>query len=326
MPHLPQPPRASGLIWRPAALDDAAAIADHSRRIHEAERLDFLPSEGFMRWLMSQPGVEPESDMLVAEKEGAVVADAGVWTHGGDRGARCFIWGEASPGHEHLKPFLIGWAEAWARQRLAEFPDELERVIRVAVEEHRRAHRKVLEEAAFEPARTFAEMVRPLTDLPEAPLLPADVEVRPWLPDLDEAVRLAKNESFADHWGSLPMAPKEWSGNYRESPTFRPDLSFVALAGDEVVSFCLCEVDDEDNAHRDTNDVYLQRIGTRRRHREQGLATHLIVRSLEAAQALGGLDRAALEVDEMSHTNATLVYERLGFSTSARSIHYIKTL
>ena len=34
-----------------------------------------------------------------------------------------------------------------------------------------------------------------------------------------------------------------------------------------------------------------------------------------------GLDRAALEVDEMSHTDATVVYERLGFETYARSIN-----
>lgn len=324
--EFPQPPTAPGITWRPAALADAAGLADHSRRIHEAERLDFLPGEDFMRWLLSQPGLDPAADMLVAESSGSIVADAGVWTHGGDQGARCFIWGEAGPGHEDLKPFLIAWAEARARQRLSEFADGLDRIIRVAVEEHRSAHRRVIEQAGFAVTRTFVEMVRPLTDLPTAPPLPHGVGIAPWTGDLDDDVRMANNESFADHWGSLPMAPEEWASLYRQSPTFRPDLSFVALSQGEVVSFCLSEVDEEDNADRDTDDVYIQRVGTRKNQRGRGLASHLIVRSLEAAWKTGELNRAALEVDEMSHTNATVVYERLGFSTSGRSMHYTKRL
>ena len=84
--------------------------------------------------------------------------------------------------------------------------------------------------------------------------------------------------------------------------------------------------DDADNADRETNDVYIHRVGTIRSHRRQGLATHLIIRSMEAAVAAGGLDRAALQVDEMSHTRATLVYERLGFETYARSLTFVKAL
>ncbi len=45
-----------------------------------------------------------------------------------------------------------------------------------------------------------------------------------------------------------------------------------------------------------------------------------------AAVLAGGLDRVALWVDEMSHTNATLVYERLGFKTYGRSLTYVKGL
>ena len=72
--------------------------------------------------------------------------------------------------------------------------------------------------------------------------------------------------------------------------------------------------------------MYIERVGTIRAHRGRGLASHLLVRSLEAGRDHGDLDRAALEVDEMSHTSATLVYERLGFTTTARSMHYTKHL
>lgn len=119
------------------------------------------------------------------------------------------------------------------------------------------------------------------------------------------------------------MTPEEFSGFYRQSPTFRPDLSFLALDRGTVVSFCLCEVDDEDNQEPQTNDAYIQRVGTIRSHRGQRLATHLIVRAMEAASA-GGFGRSALQVDEMSHTNATLVYVGLGFEAYVPLAHLHK--
>lgn len=322
----PQLPSTPDLAWRPPTGDDAAALAAHTRRVHEAERLEFLPGVDFFEWLLEQPGLDLRDDMLLAEHDGIVVADAGAWLHSGASGARCIVWGEASPGFEHLKPLLFEWAESRARQRLATADPTLPRVVRVAVEEHRRAHRRVIEAAGFRDPRAFAEMARPLADLPDPPALPPGVAVAPWSDDLEESVRLASNEAFSDHWGSLPMTPAEFRGFFRDNPMFRPDLSFLALADGEVVSFCLCEVDDSDNEDRDSNDVYLERIGTRRAHRGRRLASHLAVRSMEAAAATGRLDRAALQVDEMSHTNATAVYERLGFVTYARSLTFVKSL
>ncbi len=44
------------------------------------------------------------------------------------------------------------------------------------------------------------------------------------------------------------MTPAEFSRSYRDGPTFRPDLPFLALGDRKVVPFCLSEVDDADNA------------------------------------------------------------------------------
>ena len=323
---LPSPPQSSDLTWRPATIDDVDALAEHSRRVHKAERLDFLPSADFFRWLLAQPGIDPDHDLLVAVVGDDIVADSGAWLHTGDTGARCIIWAETSPGYEHLKTDLLEWSEARGRQRLGAESEDLPRVLRIAAEEHRQAHREAIEAAGFGSPRRFADMARSLSDLPPRPPLTDEIEVVAWSADLEEATRLASNESFADHWGSLPQNPIEFSALFPSSPTFRPDLSFLALDGTAVVSFCLSEVDDEDNEDRDTNDVYFNTVGTIPSHRKRRLATHLIIRSMEAAASAGGLDRAALQVDEMSHTNATLVYERLGFETYARSLSYIKTL
>ncbi len=326
MIQLSSQPEFDGVAWRPATIEDAQLLADHTRRLHEVEQLEYLPGTGYFQWLLAQPGIDPEHDLLVAVADDAIVADAGAWLHSGASGARCIIWGETSPGYEHLKTYLLDWSEARARQRLSSEASDLPRVIRIAVEDHRQAQREAIEAAGFESPRSFADMARPLSDLPQAPDLVDGIEVVAWSNDLAELVRLASNESFADHWGSLPMTSAEFRGFFADSPTFRPDLSFLALDDGVVVAFCLCEVDDEDNEDRDTDDVYLQRVGTVPSHRGRRLATHLIVRSMEAAVSAGGLDRAALQVDEMSHTSATLVYQRLGFETYARSLTYVKTL
>jgi len=326
MNHPPTPPDDPGIVWRAPTIDDAAGLADHTRLIHHEEELEFLPSAGYFRWLLAQPGIDPERDMLVAVADGSIVADAGTWLHTADTGARCIIWSETSPNYRHLRPYLLEWSETRGRRRLDDEPHDRARVLRIAVEEHRQTYREAIEAAGFETPRRFADMARPLTDLPPAPSLPTGIEVVTWSDDLEETTRLASNESFKDHWGTLPMTPEEFSGFYRDSPTFRPDLSFLALDGDTVVSFCLCEVDEEDNDERATNDAYIQRVGTIRSHRGQRLATHLIVRAMEAAASTGALDRSALEVDEMSHTDATLMYERLGFETYARSLTYIKEI
>lgn len=323
---LPDPPILPGIEWRPPVADDAQALADHTRLIHEAERLQYLPGPDFFGWLLEQPGIDSEHDMLVGLLGGRIVADTGTWLHSGENGARCIIWAEASPDHGDLKPFLLEWSEVRARQRLSGMPDDLPRVLRISVEEHRTAQRQAIEAAGFDSPRSFADMARPLTDLPPAPGTPNGIEVVGWSADLEEMTRVASNESFADHWGSVPMNAEEFTGLYAASPGFRGDLSFLALDEGKVVSFCLCEVDEEDNADRDTNDLYIGRVGTIPSHRGQHLAGHLIVRAMEAATQAGGLDRAALDVDEMSHTNATAIYERLGFKTYARSLNYVKAI
>ena len=43
-----------------------------------------------------------------------------------------------------------------------------------------------------------------------------------------------------------------------------------------------------------------------------------------AAATRDGYERAALSVDEDSQTNATAIYERIGFRVTEREIHYLK--
>jgi len=318
------PSLPDGLTWRAPKTTDAAGLAAHTRLIHEAERLGFLPNAEFFAWLLDQPGIDVDHDVRVGVDADRIVADCGTWLHTADTGSRCIIWAETTPGWEHVRPAMVEWATARARQRLQDRPGP--RVIRASVEEHRTDLRQTYSDAGFDAARSFVDMARPLTDLPDPPPLPHGIEVVGWSTEYAESARLTSNAAFADHWGSLPMSREEWRGFTDESPTFRSDLSFVAVDGEQVISFSLAEVDEDDNAERDTNDLYIHRVGTLPEFRGRGIASHLMVRSMQAAAAPGTLDRAALDVDESSHTNATRVYERLGFEVYDRSITYVVEL
>lgn len=319
-------PTAPGITWRAVTPDDAEGLAAHTRRIHDEERLHFVPGPTFFRWVMNQAEMNPETDWRVAvDEEGRIVADGGAWIHITDEGGRVFIWAETGPGHHELERGLLDWAHRRALTALDGTPTGLSRTIRVPSEEHRSRHRAVIEATGFEVGRSFVTMERSLDGLPGARPLPGGVTAVPWGPDLSEGARLANNASFADHWGSLPVGEEQWRTHYVDSEAFRPDLSFLALAGGEVVSICLCEVDEEANADKGVAEVYIERVGTIREHRGAGIASHLVVRSMEAAAA-AGLERAVLEVDETSHTGATEVYRKLGFEVESRTLHYLREL
>lgn len=322
---MPLPP-TPGVIWRAPTLDDAEGLAAHTKRIHESERLDFVPGPAFFRWVMSQPEFNPDTDWRVAVNgEGVIVADGGAWMHVTDQGGRAFLWAEGAPGHHDLEPALLDWATARAAEGLAATAKGLARTIRVPSEEHRARHRAVIEAAGFEVGRSFVTMTRSLEDLTEPAPLPDGVTVIRWSPEWEESARLANNAAFADHWGSLPLSPEQWRTHYAESENFRPDLSFLAMADGEVVTICLCEVDADSNAEKGIDEVYIERVGTVRSHRRLRIASHLIVKSLIAAKE-SGLTASALEVDETSHTSATEVYSKLGFEVASRNVHYLREL
>jgi ribosomal protein S18 acetylase RimI-like enzyme len=275
---------------------------------------------------MGQAEFDPATDWRVAvDAEGRIVADGGAWIHVTDEGGRAFVWAETGPGHHDLEPALFEWAIARAIEGIGATAPGLPRSIRVPTEEHRTRHRAVIEAAGLEVARSFVTMTRPLGELPDPPPLPSGVSVVAWTAEWEEGARVANNNSFADHWGSLPISPGQWRTSYAESEHFRPDLSFLALADGEVIAICLCEVDPESNAEKGIEEVYIERVGTVRSHRRQRIASYLLTRSMAAARE-SGLRAAALEVDETSHTSATEVYRRLGFEVASRNVHYLREL
>jgi mycothiol synthase len=224
---------------------------------------------------------------------------------------------------------LLAWADARGREQLAEATaaasTELPADMKVYAEELNRDHQAIAERLGYAPERWFTSMQRDLAAEVRLPAAPDGIHIVPFTHDRDDDARLARNDSFRDHWGSLPAAPETWA-KFVGGEFFRADLSRLAVDGDgRIVAFCLATVNEDDWVTLGASNAYIDLIGVVRSHRRQGLAT-LVVSHALAAMADAGLERAVLDVDTASPTGANTLYEGLGFEATQRSVALVRTL
>jgi ribosomal protein S18 acetylase RimI-like enzyme len=157
--------------------------------------------------------------------------------------------------------------------------------------------------------------------VPEIPL-PDGVRIEPYRAELKAATLEAKNAAFRDHWGSQPMTDEQWESMLSLS-VFRPHLSFLALAGDEVVGFVTSEVNEDDWAGQGYSSAYIPLVGVVRDWRRKGIAPALLARAFAAFRE-EGLERAVLDVDSDNPTGALGLYTGMGFVPETRETAFSK--
>jgi ribosomal protein S18 acetylase RimI-like enzyme len=195
----------------------------------------------------------------------------------------------------------------------------------IAVEDHRVDVRAALTAEGFAVTRWFSVMRRPLTVPLPVVAVPEGVCLVPFDPGLDERIRVAHNEAFAEHWGFQPWTPgmwQEWATGHRN---FRPDWSFAVLAGAEVVGYALSAAYEQDWATQGWTEGWTSRIGVLQGWRGHGVATALLAASLHAFAA-GGMQFAGLEVDSKNPSGAVALYTGLGYEIRRRSCCWTKDL
>jgi ribosomal protein S18 acetylase RimI-like enzyme len=324
MPTLPDPLSIlPGAAWRPLTLDDVAAYV----RLHEEARLvdagEEVMTEEVARHELSDPLCASATNTLVlALPDGSLAASIMIHERlQGIDSRRVFLWGVTHPTHRGrgIGSAILAWALTRGDEILAGQPADLLRLVE-AFKEVRLADAVALHEAAgFRPARWYIDMRRDLHEpLPGMPGL-GSLRLEPYLPALAEPVRLAHNDAFADHWGSEPLTPEIWGHDFIGDPFFRGDLSFVAFDGEEIAGYAVNYVAESDWEATGVREGWVGQLGVRRRWRRRGLATALLVRSMEAFRD-AGLDAATLGVDAENPTGALGVYERVGFHPIRRSV------
>ena len=137
------------------------------------------------------------------------------------------------------------------------------------------------------------------------------------------SIREALNESFRDHWSFEPVTEKDWQMFFIGRSTFRPDMTFLAVEGDQVMGLCFCNVNHESNERQGIKEGWIDDVAVRRPWRKRGVASALMCQTMRAFKA-DGLDYATLTVDTENPTGALGLYERLGFVAIKRTVTFDK--
>jgi ribosomal protein S18 acetylase RimI-like enzyme len=303
------------LTWRPLTLDDAPALARLYTAAEETDRTG------------EHLGAEDLREELEAPNVDLARATAGAWA-----GEKLVGYGlvrrrdAADPVHmirlqsvvhpeyrtDAVGTHLVEWFARTSREvHERAFPG-------APLELHHGSHQNehwiagVLTRAGYRHGRTMVNMRVGLADLPPQPPLPDGFEAVPFDHRYDLAALDARNDTFADHWGSTVYEPDAWRHLVTASKDFRPDLSFLVVEDDKVLAFVLSHFYASDAEVTGIREHYATWVGTRGALRGRGVASGLLGHALRAAKD-AGFDRSALNVDVDNAHRALGVYERCGY-------------
>ena len=219
---------------------------------------------------------------------------------------------------------LLAWQLARGRQLHAERHPEAPARLTATVYTTMPSLEALVRRAGLVQARWFFHMDRSLTGLPPLRQVPG-VDLVPFTWDRDEAVRLAHNAAFTEHYGSSERDVASWRVMFTGQRSFRPDLSVLAVSGDGVLGYALSYVSEATAAATGVREGYFGQIGVVPAARGRGLAKAVIIAGLHAAAA-GGCRTAGLEVDSENVTGALGLYESLGFTTHRTQVSWSQHL
>ncbi|MCD9142755.1 GNAT family N-acetyltransferase [Streptomyces albireticuli] len=316
------------IVFRPLEAADIAALAALREEVERTDRTGIHHDLADIREEFTDPKLDLAHDTLGAWQGTRLVAYALVYEPETVRGVLRFdTAGAVDPAYRRrgLGTRMVDWMRARARalhaERAAEVPGELH-LDGISTNAGLAA---LAERAGFAPSRYWFTMSRDLrtaaTSLPEA-AAPAGLRLAPFAWSYDEAVRLAHNEAFLDHWDFAEADEADWRTWNTGSRSFRADVSAVLLdAGDHVAAYLLADEYDADTAATGVRSCAVAHLGTRRAYRGKGAARALLAHTLRAARDQG-YDRAELVVDTANPTGALGIYESLGFVNKRTLVTY----
>ena len=324
---IPSPAPVAGLSWRSITADDVAGWHRLVRAIEDADDpAERNTVEDLRDALLDGSWKDPARDSILGlDHAGVARAFGHVEVRPGDvRVRRAFCWGGVDPAWRGrgIGRALLDWQEQVGRAKIAAASTTAPGRLLVHLDDHVAAARRLVERAGFRQLRVFLELSRPLpAEIPAAPL-DTGLRITGYTPALSEPVREAHNEAFADHWGSEPRSREDWERTLA-GRHFRPDWSFVVLAGDEVAGYALTSAYRADWEPQGYTSGWTDILGVRRAWRRRGIATALLAATMRVLRA-DGIERADLGVDVENPSRALDLYTGLGYREMRRGLAYGK--
>jgi ribosomal protein S18 acetylase RimI-like enzyme len=309
----------SDLIWRRYADADAPVLTTFMREMAVAAGADpGLTEDAVRSWFASGMVRDPAVDTRLVVDGDTIIASAMLAAPVGD-GDRVDCFGGVLPGWRGrgFGRELLGWSFSRARQ----LRDELSPGANWSLDADAYATEAtafaLFERFGMQPVRYWYEMAADLS-VPVSARPRPDLPVVPFSADYAAALYAAHNEAMADHFDFELTSLAGWSQQDLYEPGFRPDLTRLALDGDQVAGYVLAG---EETPGR----IRMNEIGTRRAWRRQGLAASLLAEVM-IASAADGQQRATLGVDSDSPTGAVSIYRQAGFEVASSWTSYRRPL
>jgi len=321
------PPSAGlGLAWRGLQQSDVAALHGLFQSIEEHDNPPYRTAldESGERYAVDWHG-EPENVLGGFDVDDTLVAYGAVALAHADTGTlRVYLEGGVAPSHRHrgIGSAVLDWEIGRAKQLLAGSERQAAARLVVHVEDDMPDSVAMLQARGFGPTRYYTELRRDLrAPLPE-PTLGRPLDLVPWAAELDEQVRLAHNEAFAEHWVSEPQTAQTWA---QGRTYFVPEWSFMVLDRTtdraQVVGYLLSSRYEQDWPSLGWSEGYIDLLGVRPGWRGRGIATALVSKAMQA-YAAAGMEYASLGVDTGAPGAVFGLYSNLDFTPTRSSTMY----
>lgn len=273
------------------------------------------------------PGVDLAEDVRhIIAPNGELIGHVEVWTNSTPL-VHPELWARLDPEYENLGigTWMIRWAEQRALSVYERAPSGLRFSPRLGTFRQATKAKKLFEDLGYQYVRSFYYMSIEMDAPVPEPEFPEGINLRPYNPATDaEAVYLAENDAFRDHFGHIerPFEEgfKQWR-HRREQGSYDPTLYFIAMDGDEIAGTNLCRP----HAPYDADQGLVGSISVRRPWRKRGLGLALLRHSFNEFYRRGQR-KVGLGVDAQNLTGALRLYESAGMHIDLAHDYYEKEL
>lgn len=277
-----------------------------------------------MRSFLTAPGVNVEetcrlvftpTDQLCAI--GALIGNAAPYVR--MRGKVIVAQDEQGKG---IGSSLHDWIESIARESVSKAPEDARVYLVQLVMDDDPCAMAFLVGAGYSQARHFWRMTSELNSELPAVIWPHGIRLQTVDLRIDlEAPSRALSEAFRDHYGHVDDDVEKQLERQKHSlsndPDYMPELSFLAMDGDEIAGVCLCSP----KLGTDAMVGYVDTLGVRRPWRKRGLGLSLLHHAFRVLRGMGK-ERVSLHVDAQSLTGATRLYEKAGMHVDQLAHEY----
>ncbi len=314
-----------GLNVRPATLDDLEkAVTMFNRCSQEMIGIDeFTPANYRREW--QAPGFDLERDTrLVLSGDNTIVGCVEVWADI-DPPVHPWVWARVHPQWEGqgIGTEMLRWGKVRAIEATFDRVSEPYRIsMYCGTYANHEASQGLLEGFGMglirQSYRMRIDFDKPLTK----PIWPQGICVRTYNHAEDaEAVYLANDEAFRDHWGyvetPIDQGFERWLHYLVNRDGFDPSLWFLAIDGDEIAGMALCRPQADDDAEIG----WIGELCVRRPWRKKGLGLALLQHAFAEFRDRGKRG-TGLGVDAENLTGALHLYERAGMHVERNRLTY----